>query len=179
MSTKRQWRIPQVYCDDKFNLIQNIEVVHPQNTLTYSRVETNAKEYPQEYIEYMIAKLKLIKAEFPAVIDANIKFLEDVISYNNEPAKTCKNCGHNVMVPNNDPQYAWKCADCGYVYGSITEEQFREYLKSLDDMKRIRFTYKIKSNGQTRTIVDTERGFQGYNHNQGDNFTILKREDAP
>ena len=26
-------------------------------------------------------------------------------------------CKHNTMVANNNPQFAWKCADCGYVYG--------------------------------------------------------------
>ena len=26
-------------------------------------------------------------------------------------------CKHNEMVPNDDPRFAWKCADCGYVYG--------------------------------------------------------------
>jgi len=29
-------------------------------------------------------------------------------------------CTHNVMVANNDPEFAWKCADCGHVYGKIT-----------------------------------------------------------
>ena len=27
-------------------------------------------------------------------------------------------CTHNQMVPNNAPCLAWKCAACGYVYGS-------------------------------------------------------------
>lgn len=28
------------------------------------------------------------------------------------------NCEHNTMVERvDDPQYAWQCADCGYVYG--------------------------------------------------------------
>jgi len=27
-------------------------------------------------------------------------------------------CNHNAMVDNHDPQFAWKCADCGHVYGS-------------------------------------------------------------
>jgi len=27
------------------------------------------------------------------------------------------NCTHNTMVENNDPNHAWKCAECGYVYG--------------------------------------------------------------
>ena len=26
-------------------------------------------------------------------------------------------CQHNEMVPNADPNYAWKCAACGYIYG--------------------------------------------------------------
>jgi rubredoxin len=30
---------------------------------------------------------------------------------------TVGECNHNAMVDNNDPMYAWKCADCGYVYG--------------------------------------------------------------
>ena len=119
MSTKRRWKIPaeHVKHNDGFNFLHELTVCEPINTLTYSLGETNAKEHSQEYIEYLIAKLKLIKAEFPAVIDANIKFLKDVLTYNNEPTKTCKNCEHNAMVPNDDPQYAWKCADCGYVYG--------------------------------------------------------------
>jgi len=32
-----------------------------------------------------------------------------------------KPCTHNKMVPNidpNDPDLVWKCADCGYVYGT-------------------------------------------------------------
>ena len=26
-------------------------------------------------------------------------------------------CKHNAMVPNGEPGFAWKCANCGYVYG--------------------------------------------------------------
>lgn len=26
-------------------------------------------------------------------------------------------CNHNSMVKNDNPDFAWKCADCGYVYG--------------------------------------------------------------
>jgi hypothetical protein len=26
-------------------------------------------------------------------------------------------CTHNAQTDNNDPAFAWKCADCGYVYG--------------------------------------------------------------
>jgi hypothetical protein len=26
-------------------------------------------------------------------------------------------CNHNEMVANSEPGFAWKCADCGYVYG--------------------------------------------------------------
>ena len=26
-------------------------------------------------------------------------------------------CDHNECVPNDEPDYAWKCAKCGYVYG--------------------------------------------------------------
>ncbi len=26
-------------------------------------------------------------------------------------------CRHNEMVPNDDLDFAWKCGDCGYVYG--------------------------------------------------------------
>ena len=25
-------------------------------------------------------------------------------------------CQHNTMVERNDPEHAWECADCGYVY---------------------------------------------------------------
>lgn len=27
-----------------------------------------------------------------------------------------KECGHNSMVPNDSPENAWKCSECGYVY---------------------------------------------------------------
>jgi hypothetical protein len=27
------------------------------------------------------------------------------------------NCAHNAQVETGDPDHAWKCADCGYVYG--------------------------------------------------------------
>lgn len=26
-------------------------------------------------------------------------------------------CQHNAMVPNGEPGFSWKCANCGYVYG--------------------------------------------------------------
>ncbi len=26
-------------------------------------------------------------------------------------------CSHNAMVATHDPAFAWKCADCGYIYG--------------------------------------------------------------
>lgn len=26
-------------------------------------------------------------------------------------------CNHNEMVANSEPGFAWKCANCGYVYG--------------------------------------------------------------
>lgn len=26
-------------------------------------------------------------------------------------------CCHNTMIPNNETGYAWRCADCGHVYG--------------------------------------------------------------
>jgi len=29
----------------------------------------------------------------------------------------CPMCRHNAMVQNDEPGYAWRCADCGYVYG--------------------------------------------------------------
>lgn len=28
-----------------------------------------------------------------------------------------KECVHNAMVTNDTPAFAWKCADCGYIYG--------------------------------------------------------------
>lgn len=31
--------------------------------------------------------------------------------------ETTRPCAHNTMVPNDSETHAWKCADCGYVYG--------------------------------------------------------------
>lgn len=49
-----------------------------------------------------------------------------------EPSLPILYCFHNRMVENTnlktgqpDPIYAWKCADCGYVYGA----DFQVYLK--------------------------------------------------
>jgi hypothetical protein len=28
-------------------------------------------------------------------------------------------CAHNAMIPHDEPGRAWKCADCGYVYGDV------------------------------------------------------------
>lgn len=35
-----------------------------------------------------------------------------------QPAHTALPCEHNNMVETGDPQHAWKCADCGYIYGN-------------------------------------------------------------
>jgi hypothetical protein len=34
----------------------------------------------------------------------------------NEQAFRAWTCSHNHMVETGDPNFAWKCADCGYVY---------------------------------------------------------------
>lgn len=30
-------------------------------------------------------------------------------------------CSHNAMVRTGEPSHAWRCADCGYVYGSSVQ----------------------------------------------------------
>ena len=35
-------------------------------------------------------------------------------------------CTHNAMVETGDPGHAWKCADCGYVYGKPDEPHAME-----------------------------------------------------
>ena len=32
-------------------------------------------------------------------------------------------CGHNEMVANDEPGYAWKCVKCGHVYGKDDTQQ--------------------------------------------------------
>lgn len=31
--------------------------------------------------------------------------------------KESETCDHNIMVSNEDNEFAWKCAICGYIYG--------------------------------------------------------------
>lgn len=33
------------------------------------------------------------------------------------PVVNTRDCAHNAMVPNDDPVFAWRCADCGRIYG--------------------------------------------------------------
>ena len=59
-------------------------------------------------------------------------------------------CDHNEMVPNDEPTraWAWKCAKCGYVYGTATGDRGSIVLRrSLSD----RWT------GDTRTDNDNLR----------------------
>lgn len=35
------------------------------------------------------------------------------------PEGTKLPCTHNTMVATGDPQFAWKCAVCGYIYGTF------------------------------------------------------------
>jgi hypothetical protein len=37
-----------------------------------------------------------------------------------QPCADCAQCDHNEMVPTGDPAFVWKCAICGYVYGTAT-----------------------------------------------------------
>jgi hypothetical protein len=32
-------------------------------------------------------------------------------------------CSHPAMIPHDEPGYAWRCADCGYVFGKPLAEQ--------------------------------------------------------
>jgi hypothetical protein len=54
-------------------------------------------------------------------------------------------CPHNAMVANNDPQHAWKCGDCGYVYGQ-TDARKPRY--------RVETSGNVTSN--THSIFDEE-----------------------
>jgi len=46
----------------------------------------------------------------------DIARLREAIAKNREKFPPPK-CTHNRMVPNDEPGFAWMCADCGYVYG--------------------------------------------------------------
>lgn len=55
-------------------------------------------------------------------------------------AKSAKQatCPHNMMVGTGDKHYAWKCADCGYIYGQ-DDSLYAEYLRTFpycDDPRR-------------------------------------------
>lgn len=39
------------------------------------------------------------------------------------PEESKRTCEHGTMVANNDPKFAWRCAECGYVYGNEPEKK--------------------------------------------------------
>ena len=60
-------------------------------------------------------------------------------------AESGKTCAHSKAIPTDDSHFAWKCMDCGYIFGSqynLTVPHWRTYQEMARQLDEMRTTLK-------------------------------------